>query len=37
MNLGNSEPLCNGCGLPVDECICVCPYCGETGGCDCCI
>jgi hypothetical protein len=30
-------PLCDNCGNPIDDCKCVCPYCGETDGCTCCI
>ncbi|MGB9659650.1 MAG: hypothetical protein ACPLY9_03920, partial [Nitrososphaerales archaeon] len=30
-------PLCERCGQPVDNCECICPYCGETCCCDCCI
>ncbi|SNQ62297.1 hypothetical protein [Candidatus Methanoperedens nitratireducens] len=31
------EPKCENCGNPIDDCNCVCPYCGETALCDCCI
>ncbi len=30
-------PRCDNCGEPIDDCKCVCPYCGETDGCTCCI
>jgi hypothetical protein len=30
-------PLCEKCGCPIDECKCVCPYCGESSGCECCV
>ncbi|MCJ7770181.1 hypothetical protein MUP37_01240 [Candidatus Bathyarchaeota archaeon] len=30
-------PRCIRCGKPIDDCICVCPYCGETSKCTCCI
>ena len=30
-------PVCHGCGQPLDECACVCPFCGERTGCHCCI
>jgi hypothetical protein len=32
-----AEPRCENCGEPIDQCKCVCPYCGETDGCTCCI
>jgi hypothetical protein len=32
-----SEPVCERCGYPIDDCKCVCPYCGESAGCECCI
>ena len=28
---------CHACGQPLDECACVCPFCGERNGCRCCI
>jgi len=34
---GEKIPLCENCGQPIDDCKCVCPYCGETSGCLCCI
>ncbi len=30
-------PICEGCGNPIDDCNCSCPYCGETALCECCI
>jgi hypothetical protein len=30
-------PRCDNCGNFIDECTCVCPYCGESTGCECCI
>ncbi len=30
-------PRCDNCGEPIDDCKCVCPYCGETDGCVCCV
>ncbi len=30
-------PTCHACSQPLDECICVCPFCGERNGCRCCI
>ncbi len=30
-------PRCDGCSEPIDNCKCVCPYCGETDGCTCCV
>ena len=30
-------PICEKCGYPIDDCKCVCPYCGETSDCQCCI
>ncbi len=32
-----SEIMCENCGHPIDDCKCVCPYCGESAGCECCI
>jgi hypothetical protein len=29
------EPICEKCGYPIDDCKCVCPYCGESAGCEC--
>jgi hypothetical protein len=37
MNSEDAEPRCEQCGEFIDECKCVCPYCGETSECDCCI
>jgi hypothetical protein len=31
------EPRCDNCGNLIDDCRCVCPYCGESAGCHCCI
>ena len=31
------ELCCDNCGHPIDDCKCVCPYCGESAGCHCCI
>jgi hypothetical protein len=31
------QPRCINCGNFIDDCICVCPYCGETAKCTCCI
>jgi len=31
------EPRCGNCGNFIDDCKCVCPYCGETSKCTCCI
>lgn len=28
---------CHACGRPLDECACVCPFCGERNACGCCI
>ncbi len=30
-------PACHLCGRRLDECVCVCPFCGERDGCRCCI
>ena len=37
LNSDGSEPICDRCGNPIDDCKCVCPYCGESSGCECCI
>lgn len=29
-------PRCDHCGNFIDDCTCVCPYCGESASCDCC-
>jgi hypothetical protein len=29
------EPICERCGYPIDDCKCVCPYCGESVNCEC--
>ncbi|MGB8780399.1 MAG: hypothetical protein WCD81_07090 [Candidatus Bathyarchaeia archaeon] len=31
------EQICERCGYPIDDYKCVCPYCGKSFGCDCCI
>ncbi|MGD6934079.1 MAG: hypothetical protein ACQCN5_07735 [Candidatus Bathyarchaeia archaeon] len=31
------RPRCEKCGNFIDDCKCVCPYCGETDGCTCCV
>ena len=28
---------CDYCGNPLEACMCVCPYCGELNGCECCL
>ena len=28
---------CPACGRVLDDCACVCPFCGERDGCRCCI
>ncbi|HEY5606395.1 MAG TPA: hypothetical protein VIL45_07760 [Thermoplasmata archaeon] len=28
---------CPRCGQPLEACSCVCPFCGESAGCRCCI
>lgn len=30
-------PICEKCGQSIDNCKCVCPYCDETSGCECCV
>ncbi|MEM3383537.1 MAG: hypothetical protein QW698_05795 [Nitrososphaerales archaeon] len=37
MDLKEYLPLCERCGQPIDDCKCICPYCGETCCCECCI
>jgi hypothetical protein len=37
MKSNEKIPLCEKCGYPIDECKCVCPYCGETSDCECCL
>jgi len=34
---GDWVPTCEPCGQFVEECTCVCPFCGERNGCTCCI
>ena len=29
--------ICDYCGIPVDACVCSCPYCGERNSCECCL
>ncbi|MGB9135142.1 MAG: hypothetical protein WCC63_06135 [Candidatus Bathyarchaeia archaeon] len=36
MDEKQDQVLCENCGNPVDECQCVCPYCGEQEACTCC-
>ncbi|HKO39653.1 MAG TPA: hypothetical protein VJU85_00200 [Nitrososphaeraceae archaeon] len=33
----DNEPPCDYCGNPIEICMCVCPYCGETNSCECCL
>lgn len=33
----NRDGICDRCAAPLDECKCVCPYCGESKGCMCAI
>ena len=35
--IGDNEPSCDYCGNPIEICMCVCPYCGETTSCECCL
>jgi hypothetical protein len=28
---------CDYCGNSLEACMCVCPYCGELNGCECCL
>ena len=37
MDSEKDEPICEMCGYPIDDCKCVCPYCGESESCECCI
>ncbi len=30
-------PACPACAHLLDDCACVCPFCGERNGCRCCI
>ncbi len=32
-----AEAYCDKCHMPIEKCICVCPYCGKVEGCDCAI
>ncbi|CAG0990044.1 MAG: hypothetical protein OIN86_02170 [Candidatus Methanoperedens sp.] len=31
------DAICENCGYPYKDCMCTCPYCGETTQCECCI
>jgi Fe-S cluster biogenesis protein NfuA len=35
--VGSAYPIayCERCHMPIDECVCVCPYCGKADECDC--
>jgi hypothetical protein len=33
----NDGTSCDYCGNPLEACMCVCPYCGELNGCECCL
>jgi len=33
----SAAATCTLCGHRLDECACVCPFCGERTGCRCCI
>ena len=37
MILSSSDELlnCSECEKPIEQCICVCPYCGERDKCEC--
>lgn len=37
LNSEGSELICDRCGSPIDDCKCVCPYCGESSRCECCV
>ncbi|HEX9262298.1 MAG TPA: hypothetical protein VF893_07195 [Candidatus Bathyarchaeia archaeon] len=37
MNKEKKMPRCQNCGNLIDDCKCVCPYCGESADCTCCI
>jgi len=30
-----AEAYCERCHMPIDECICACPYCGKIDDCEC--
>jgi hypothetical protein len=33
----NDGTRCDYCGNSLEACMCVCPYCGELNGCECCL
>jgi len=33
----NETSSCEYCGNLIEMCMCVCPYCGETSSCECCL
>ncbi len=33
----NRDGVCDRCNMPLDGCKCVCPFCGESKGCECAI
>ncbi|HEY7588228.1 MAG TPA: hypothetical protein VIB49_05730 [Thermoplasmata archaeon] len=35
--IGGWIPTCPPCGNYIEDCACVCAYCGERNGCRCCI
>lgn len=35
MNLNEDFTICSHCEDPIDNCKCVCTYCGETVHCEC--
>lgn len=35
--VGGWVPTCPPCGNYIEDCACVCPFCGERAGCRCCI
>ena len=37
MESEKEELVCERCGYPIDDCKCVCPYCGESEDRECCI
>ena len=36
-HIEENENLCDYCGNSIEICMCVCPYCGETNSCECCL
>jgi len=36
-NDDNDGTSCDYCGNALEACLCVCPYCGELNGCECCL